>query len=371
MDLHRPEHLSGFDLLRCFAALCVIFMHTVSERLRGALDLTWQLANLLTSLAFTAVPLFLLMSGSLLLSAEHTRSVSVLLKKRLPRLVVPLAAWTAVYLLWKLLTGAISTPTGLLQAILSAFHTPVAMPLWYMYTILALYLLSPLLYSALHGLDRSGHIYVLALIGLISLKRMLQTLLPDRLDPLLEFGVLNQLCLFGGNLCTFVLGYYLGNLKRRLPLWLLIGGAVSLWAFISLGTGIRSLRSGCYVDSFQYQSVGYEVLLAGCLFLLVRQHLEPLCRRLQRWLTPLGALSLPVYLMHGLVLLELGRRGLSAGRLLTAAALTGFNAVLCYLTAKTAASLRPLCYLFTGQTYAAARRSSSWQYTLAQLRRKR
>ena len=61
--LNERPHVDYFDGLRIFAALCVIFMHTAAGPLRAGVNTDWHLLNVCTSLAFTAVPLFFMMSG--------------------------------------------------------------------------------------------------------------------------------------------------------------------------------------------------------------------------------------------------------------------------------------------------------------------
>ena len=56
--MSQREHLFSFDRLRLLAAVCVVYMHTAAGLLRAdTVDFHWHGANLLTSLAFTAVPL--------------------------------------------------------------------------------------------------------------------------------------------------------------------------------------------------------------------------------------------------------------------------------------------------------------------------
>ena len=108
--LNERPHVDYFDGLRIFAALCVIFMHTAAGPLRAGVNTDWHLLNVCTSLAFTAVPLFFMMSGYLLMTSRKTADISVLLHHRLPRLVVPLAGWTVVAVLWQALPGHTLTP---------------------------------------------------------------------------------------------------------------------------------------------------------------------------------------------------------------------------------------------------------------------
>lgn len=60
-------------------------MHTAAGPLRAGINTGWHLLNVCTSLAFTAVPLFFMMSGYLLMTSRKTADISVLLRHRLPR----------------------------------------------------------------------------------------------------------------------------------------------------------------------------------------------------------------------------------------------------------------------------------------------
>ena len=56
-------HIYYFDYLRLLASVCVVYMHIAATPLRNAINTHWHLINLCTSLGFTAVPLFFMMSG--------------------------------------------------------------------------------------------------------------------------------------------------------------------------------------------------------------------------------------------------------------------------------------------------------------------
>jgi len=106
------KHIHSFDYLRVIAALGVIYMHVASGALRAELNAHWHCINVITSAAFTAVPLFFMISGYLLLTDPKTADIGILLKRRLPRLVIPLAAWTVVACLWKMKVGGDASFAG-------------------------------------------------------------------------------------------------------------------------------------------------------------------------------------------------------------------------------------------------------------------
>ena len=369
------RHIHYIDTLRVISAAGVIYMHTAASALRsgvleGAPYVTrgWHLMNLLTSFAFTAVPLFFMISGYLLLSDEKTRDVSVLFHRRLPRLIVPLAFWTLMTAAWQSFVSG-EGALGILARLRDALYDPVITPLWFMYALIVLYLLSPFLYAGLHGLSGGGHKLVLAVIALVSLRSALAALLPDSAGQYLQLYALRSLQVLGGNLLLMLLGWYLGNWEKRLPKPLLAGVAAGTWLVIVVGTYVRTRLHGYYDQAFQTQSAGFEVLLASCIFLLAKQGPERQSRLLRA--IPAAPLTLPIYLMHGLGLQVLQYFGIDALRFPSILCLAAALFAACYLASKTLASIRPLCYFSTGQRFDAACDSCNWQWTLRKLQSKK
>lgn len=310
--MNERPHVDYFDGLRIFAALCVIFMHTAAGPLRAGVNTDWHLLNVCTSLAFTAVPLFFMMSGYLLMTSRKTADISVLLRHRLPRLVVPLAGWTVVAVLWQALLGHTLTPGAIWARLVAALHGPAMIHFWYLYTLIALYALSPILYGGIQALGKSGRVYLFVLIAAVSVHTILTTVLPDGAAQYVDLDIFDKLKIFGGSMATFVLGYLLGSYEKEIPNWLLALGAVVLLAVISVGTWVRTVRTGEFNQSFQNQSAGFEIVLASCIFLLCKQT----CNRPPRaWVKavtgPVVALSMAVYLMHNIFLSMLFSVGVS------------------------------------------------------------
>ena len=226
--MNERPHVDYFDGLRIFAALCVIFMHTAAGPLRAGVNTDWHLLNVCTSLAFTAVPLFFMMSGYLLMTSRKTADISVLLRHRLPRLVVPLAGWTVVAVLWQMFLAHTLTPGAIWAQLVTALHGPVMVHFWYLYTLIALYALSPILYGGIQVLGKSGRVYLFVLAAAVSAHTILMTVLPDGAAQYVDLDIFDKLKIFGGHMATFVLGYLLGSYEKEIPNWLLALGAVVL-----------------------------------------------------------------------------------------------------------------------------------------------
>ena len=141
-------------------------------------------------------------------------------------------------------------------------------------------------------------------------------------------------------------------------------------ALIAFATAHCSEAAGKYNAVFQSQSGGLTVLLAACIFLLFKEN----CNAdtwLRRGLAPTAALSLGIYLSHNILLSVLAGIGYNGTRFLFTCAKAAAVFAAAALITKTLASIRPLCYVFTGMKYDEACRTCNWQYTANRLRKRK
>ena len=209
MDKKRHYFL---DYIRVAAMLFVIFMHSAANGLRfnaATPGENWHLLNLATSLAFTAVPLFFMISGYLLFTSPRTPDPGYLLTKRLPRLVLPLLGWSTVCGAWisfRSAEGFSLAATG--KTLILSLNEPVMTHLWFQYTLIGMYLLSPLFYGGLNSLDRKGKGYLAGLLVVCNLFATLGGILPEPWRSLLPQGMTSHVLLFTSHFCALMLGYY-------------------------------------------------------------------------------------------------------------------------------------------------------------------
>ena len=328
------KRISYLDLLRVAASVFVVFMHTAARGLRTdpAGHTGWFVLAGLSSLAFCAVPLFFMITGFLLTSSDRTGDVRVLLRERLPRLLVPLFFWSLLYIARDLAADRFSLSL-LGEKLLLMLREPVNVSLWFMYALTAMYLISPLLCAGLRSLDRRGEILLLGLIAAVKLLSALRIAFPAFGAAYLSFDVANYLEVFSGYLACFILGWFLGKTERRFPAPLLWAAALGTWGLITAGTILRSLAVGDYAASFQTQSGGFEILLAASLFLLAKQARLPQRPGVQRVLRETAPCTFAVYLMHNLLLLLTGASGRTSltGVLLGTALIWGLALVIAWL----------------------------------------
>lgn len=122
--------------VRFVAIILVIFIH-VSGKGFASMDHHWWAINVYDSFSRISVPLFFMVTGSLLLPRRQTVS-SVLV--RCWRITLPLFAWSFLYLLWFKYTG-----TNYDGWIVRILKSPVVPHLWYLYTLIGAYLFMPVM----------------------------------------------------------------------------------------------------------------------------------------------------------------------------------------------------------------------------------
>jgi len=149
----KTKRIVSADLLRFVAILGVVTIHVTDSLINIKTffgGLTWWYSNIINSISRISVPLFIILSGYLLLVEYRKESVKSFLSRRLVRIGIPLLFWVVFSYLWKYYWfGDIITASILTEAILSTriFH------LYFLIIILELYLLTPYLRSFIKKLS--------------------------------------------------------------------------------------------------------------------------------------------------------------------------------------------------------------------------
>lgn len=344
-----------YDLMRVISMLGVVYLHSAAGALRQLGTPLWHFSNVISSLATVAVPLFFMLSGALLLDQEQTADLTVLFRKRLPKVLLPLAAWSAVIICLKAFSGG---PQAALGSLLPLLNTPVMVPYWFLYALVPMYLLSPLLKKMADGLSDTHWNYLIGLWLVCTIGwSTVTSLLPDGglKTALTQHWTLN-LNFIGGYLGYFLLGARLARLKQMPPRSWLWGGSAVLFLVIAGGTAWLSTATGTYDERFKSYLHLFAALLAALLFLLVRSYGQT--RRSGPVLTGLSALSFGVYLIHPPAIRFWEKVWTHfMGSVTTIPLQLGFYLAIlisCLLGAFVLSSIKPLCWLFTGQKFSAA-----------------
>ena len=94
----------------------------------------WSTVDVYQTLARLAVPLFLMLTGALLLQPGKDESLSTFFRKRWARIGLPFIFWGAAYFVWDFLVIKIPfSSEAIIQGILNGPYTQF----WYLYVLLS------------------------------------------------------------------------------------------------------------------------------------------------------------------------------------------------------------------------------------------
>ena len=87
------------DILRVIACLCVVMIHTCGSFVTKEYgSVNYWIGNVLDSISRVAVPLFIMISGALLLDENYDYSVGKI-KKHIKKMILFFVFWSVVYCL--------------------------------------------------------------------------------------------------------------------------------------------------------------------------------------------------------------------------------------------------------------------------------
>ena len=157
MESTKMNRNIGIDALRIAACALVVLHHT-------KIDSSNSILHLLYAASFTisrcAVPLFFMISGYLLL--PQSGDAMSFLKKRFDRIIVPLLVWLLVYNLFSVLSYGV---TNWKDFLFSFFSLEAAPHLWFLYALIGVYLLIPIVSPFLQKVTFKGLVFYMLIWG--------------------------------------------------------------------------------------------------------------------------------------------------------------------------------------------------------------
>lgn len=275
---------------------------------RPAGSFEWFSTLFWSSVSRASVPIFLMLTGALMLDPERLLTLRQLWRRKIPRLLAALLAWALIYQLWQMAfyDGGL-TAAGVKNAVkqVLAFHHQNH--LYYLHIALLVYALLPVTRIIAAHADRRTLEYLLALWAVLGIiYPTVKTVWPLTLLA----GIPTQ---YGLNLTYAgvgygLLGWYLRQYAVSPGRWALTAAAG--FGIVFCGTAALSLRDGQLNQTLlEGASPGVALLAAGVCgwaFSALGDTPSP------PGLRTLSQSSFSVYLVHLLPCWELRRLGLSA-----------------------------------------------------------
>jgi surface polysaccharide O-acyltransferase-like enzyme len=292
----RESRLFWVDAVRATAIFLVVVIHLSAGQVvawHSDTSLSWWVAHIFDALARPAVPLFVLLSGSLLLGKQE--SFTQFFKKRVSRIVLPWLWWVACTILLDYFFALNSTgfDNGMRGFVVHYFMSGF----WFMPLLVQLYVLTPFLRVLVAKV--SSKTLLLFGVGLIAIVSVQSTYCGVR-DTCQVWPLTSGLQYLG----YYLVGYAVSQLslkKYQILLWSALWFFANLW--IILGTySVSSVRGGFSEAYYQYLSVPVAITSVA-LFICSKYWWEQGTFKLgiKKYIARMSAASFGIYLLHALV----------------------------------------------------------------------
>ncbi|MEJ2126531.1 MAG: acyltransferase family protein [Candidatus Bathyarchaeota archaeon] len=296
------------NLIRTLAITLVILLHAANAPLQASSvpEAYWWTAVVYKSLALPCVPLFVMLSGALLLKrSKLNEPIRVFLKKRINRLGFAIVFWGAIYLVWSFfITQSPITLTNVVEGILFSLFSGAYYHFWFIYLIIGLYLATPILRSIIAGKRKVVRYLVLIWFLGVAVIPLVEMVSGHTLNPI-TFVI-------SGWLGYFVLGSYLKRVKMRSPI--LYGILIMSFVWTVVSNWLMNYPfNGAQVNNYFFDYLSANIIVGSfALFsILLKFHRDwPGKNRktLSRIVKAISANTLPIFLCH-VIILESFERG--------------------------------------------------------------
>jgi surface polysaccharide O-acyltransferase-like enzyme len=252
------------DLIRVIAAFAVVLLH-VGARMdnlevldRGSIN--WWSNYFYNFSQFWAVPVFLMISGGLLLKKDSPEGMAEFYKKRLNKILIPLVFWTLVYFVIRYYLFGLTAKNILGSIVKGApyYH------LWFLYTLLGLYVITPFLRKIVNSSSKNELKVLMGISFFLTVSvGIINTFLNKEVIYISPFY--STFLLYLG---YYIFGYYALNYNPLVETKLLLSIVILSTLFISLGGAFSIVHlnfNGGYLASYLSP---FTIIQSSTLFLL-------------------------------------------------------------------------------------------------------
>ena len=290
----KKFHITALSVVSCFAVVC---LHTSSFG-NFSKSLNWIAGNLVESVFYFAVPVFLMISGATLIDYRKRYTTAEFFKKRILKTVIPFLFWSIFGLFFNCyMSGRTSVsfnPIDIVNSVINCKYINI----YYFFIILFSVYLSIPVFSLIPGeARRKGFLYIILTAFTVN------SLLPFMLS--LTNGRINHNGNFSFYACAGymiypVIGYYLENysLSKRAKTAVFALGFAAL-AVSFFGTWLFSWRAGEVADILKGYTAPLCIFYSSAIFLLFKLFpFERLPKLINSAIAFFSGQTFGIYLIH-------------------------------------------------------------------------
>ena len=291
------KRLVYLDWLRILAALAVVTIHVSASVVTDSAQeykSPWMAGNFYDSIGRWCVPIFVMISGALMLSSKRDVTIRDFLQKKMSKILIPLAAFSVIYYANEVRKGEYAFSTS--DFIQRLATDDIMYHLWFLYMIAGLYLITPLLKLLVQHAQRKDVEYFVLLWFFASV-------LSKLLEYIVGYTVEIELFFVTHYIGYFVLGYYLFTYDITAT-WrkiIYVGGLLG-WFTTFFMTYVESIQVDGPLEHFWYDEHTPNVMLMAIALFTVFKYTK-LGRFPLPWIGKvISEASFGIYLIHVLVM---------------------------------------------------------------------
>lgn len=281
------------DVLR---VLCCIFVMAIHITPMGVSDSGKMASIIIQGLVRVGLPIFFVISGMYLLN-KRVDSLASFYKKRIPFLIIPFLVYSFIHFMTHYIQLGVTDAKMLWGGYLTGLTAPtgISVHFWFIYSLLGLYIIAPLLSYFIAGIDsKKAMLIIVAVLLVRGYSQYLKQYIPFLDIP--DFPVWMLYFLLGG------LVYKLPAVDRK------VSGTIAIAAYIVTCVLSYYQSSGAIQTNMALYDGGvnmYVFTLALCIYFKdIKVHLS---ERSGRILTSVSENTYGAFLIHVLILNELNR----------------------------------------------------------------
>ena len=285
VDSNRLYYL---DALRLLATIGVITLHVFATDIYiPKMEYKWFISVIGDSFVRWAVPIFVMISGTLYLNPHKEVTINRMITKSIPRLLTAYAFWYIVYVIVAIVYASLLAKSFILNTdcLKPAYH------LWFLPMLCGVYLLTPILRTISKEVKLQRYALVLW-AGYLLLHFILAIDIP-------QWTSLFSINIIVGYSGYFLLGHYLSNtllsFKKR---WLIYGLGILGVIVTSAGSIAYSVDREEFDTWFLDNLTPQVALIAAAIFVFVKENAEKAGNRIRQFIHYVRKDLFGIYLVH-------------------------------------------------------------------------
>lgn len=300
----KSTSIQYINNLRILAIFAVITAHVAIWTAINTKPLTfnWWFSNWIHFACLWCIPVFVMISGALLLDDSRNETTMCFYKKRMRRIGVPLVFWSFFYLVVRKVVGHEElTVRYVIKLILTAepyYH------LWFLYMIVGLYLITPMLRTYIRHSSTKERIFLIVIIFTLASSYSL-------IDILFWSNQRSIFTMFVPYIGYYLCGYQLRFIDpRKIPSRYLVAALIFCAIYIAMLTGVfvemqGQINGRCVFDFFSPPVIVMSIAIFWAAYLIDR-NAKPQKGILKTVVAWIASTTLGIYVLHFIILEYVG-----------------------------------------------------------------